>query len=64
MARPVENEDEVIEIEDIMPFVFWWDNRGVENNGPTAICYGRSSSAKLNYDEGWCYSGAHETCSD
>ena len=44
-----------------MPYVFWWDNRGVKNNGPDVDCYGLSSSAKLNYQEGgWCWSCAHE----
>ena len=59
MTEPVENLEPVMEIEDIMPFVFWWENRGRENNGPTAYCYGKESSAKLNYEKGgWCYSGA------
>ena len=44
-----------------MPYVFWWDNRGAKNNGPEVDCYGLSSSAKLNYQEGgWCWSCAHE----
>ena len=48
-------------LEDIMPFVFWWENRGIENNGPSVDCYGKASSAKLNYEPGgWCYSLAHE----
>ena len=29
MTEPVENLEQVVEIEDIMPYVFWWDNRGV-----------------------------------
>lgn len=62
MVSPIEDLDQVVELEDIMPFVFWWENRGKENNGPTVDCYGRISSSKLNYDEGgWCYSNAHET---
>ena len=45
-----------------MPFVFWWENRGKENNGPEVDCYGRQSSAKLNYEPGgWCYSSAMRT---
>ena len=41
-----------------MPYVFWWSNRGRENNGPVANCYGIESSSKLNYESGgWCYSG-------
>ena len=59
MVEPVENLEQVIELQDIMPFVMWWENRGYENNGPTVNCYGRPSSAKLNYEKGgWCYSGA------
>ena len=51
----------MVEIEDIMPFVFWWDNRGKENNGPDVDCYGLVGSAKLNYEEGgYCYSGPLE----
>ena len=61
MVEPVDQIDQVVEIEDIMPYVFWWDNRGVKNNGPDVDCYGLSSSAKLNYQEGgWCWSCAHE----
>jgi hypothetical protein len=57
MVSPIEELESVVELEDIMPYVFWWDNRGSENNGDTAICYGKSSSAKLNYEEGgWCHS--------
>lgn len=40
MVSPLEDLNQVIEIEDIMPFVFWWENRGKENNGPTVDCYG------------------------
>lgn len=62
MVEPLEDMNQVIELEDIMPFVFWWENRGKENNGPTVDCYGRESSSKLNYDEGgYCYSNAYET---
>ena len=51
----------MIELEDIMPYVFWWDNRGSENNGPTANCYGVVGSAKLNYQTGgWCYSSPQD----
>lgn len=65
MTEPVENLEQVLEVEDIMPFVFWWENRGHENNGPTAYCYGKESTAKLNYERGgWCYSNAHERCSE
>ena len=61
MVSPLEELDSVIELEDIMPFVFWWENRGIENNGPSVDCYGKASSAKLNYEPGgWCYSLAHE----
>lgn len=61
MVSPIENLEQVIEIKDIMPFVFWWENRGSANNGPTVDCYGLKSSSKLNYEQGgWCYSGAHE----
>ena len=28
MTSPIEEQEQVIEIEDIMPFVFWWSNRG------------------------------------
>lgn len=49
-----------MEIEDIMPFVFWWDNRGEQTNGPTVDCYGLRGSARLNYDDGHCYSGGLE----
>ena len=61
MVSPLEELDSVIELEDIMPYVFWWENRGTENNGPDVDCYGKASSSKLNYEEGgWCYSMAHE----
>lgn len=61
MVSPLEDLNQVIELEDIMPFVFWWENRGKENNGPDVDCYGLPSSSKLNYEEGgWCYSGAAE----
>ena len=61
MVEPVEQLDQVIQLEDIMPFVFWWDNRGIQNNGPTVDCYGLASSAKLNYEQGgWCYSSGQE----
>lgn len=61
MVSPLEELDSVIELEDIMPYVFWWENRGTENNGPSVDCYGKASSAKLNYEQGgWCYSMAHE----
>ena len=61
MVEPLEELNQVIELEDIMPFVFWWENRGEQNNGPTAIAYGRASSSKLNYEVGgWCYSNALE----
>ena len=61
MVSPIEDMEKVVELEDIMPYVFWWENRGVDNNGPTADCYGRQSNAKLNYEKGgWCYSGAHD----
>ena len=59
MTRPVDDMPQVLEIEDIMPFVFWWQNRGEQNNGPSVNCYGRASNAKLNYQlGGWCYSSA------
>ena len=65
MVKPLNEMEEVIELEDIMPFVFWWENRGVENNGPDVDCYGKASSAKLNYEKGgWCYSNAHETAAN
>lgn len=65
MVQPQDEIPEVLEIEDIMPFVFWWQNRGEQNNGPTANCYGRESSAKLNYKAGgWCYSSAQEKFED
>lgn len=61
MVSPLEELDSVVELEDIMPYVFWWENRGTENNGPDVDCYGKASSAKLNYEQGgWCYSMAHE----
>ena len=61
MVEPIEDLNQVIELEDIMPFVFWWDNRGEQNNGPTVDCYGLKSNAKLNYEEGgYCYSGPLE----
>ena len=61
MVSPLEELDSVIELEDIMPYVFWWENRGTENNGPDVDCYGLASSSKLNYEQGgWCYSMAHE----
>ena len=61
MVSPLEELDSVIELEDIMPYVFWWENRGTENNGPNVDCYGKASSSKLNYEQGgWCYSMAHE----
>lgn len=61
MVEPIEDLNQVIELEDIMPFVFWWDNRGDQNNGPTVDCYGLKSNAKLNYEEGgYCYSGPLE----
>lgn len=61
MVSPLEELDSVIELEDIMPYVFWWENRGAENNGPIVDCYGKASSSKLNYEQGgWCYSMAHE----
>ena len=61
MLSPLEELDSVIELEDIMPYVFWWENRGTENNGPNVDCYGKASSSKLNYEQGgWCYSMAHE----
>ena len=28
MVEPIEEMNQVIELEDIMPFVFWWENRG------------------------------------
>ena len=57
MVEPTPEEDRVLDIHDIMPFVFWWENRGRENNGPTVDCYGLQSSAKLNYEDGgYCYS--------
>ena len=61
MVEPIEELNQVIEIEDIMPFVFWWQNRGVDNNGPTVDCYGKRSNAKLNYEQGgYCYASGHE----
>lgn len=61
MVSPLDELNQVIELEDIMPFVFWWENRGKDNNGPTVDCYGLQSSSKLNYEEGgWCYSSAIE----
>lgn len=61
MVSPLDELDSVIELEDIMPYVFWWENRGTENNGPDVDCYGLASSSKLNYERGgWCYSLAHE----
>lgn len=61
MVSPLEELDSVVELEDIMPYVFWWENRGSENNGPDVDCYGLASSSKLNYEQGgWCYSLAHE----
>lgn len=61
MVSPLEELDSVIELEDIMPYVFWWENRGSENNGPDVDCYGLASSSKLNYEKGgWCHSLAHE----
>lgn len=61
MVSPLEELDSVVELEDIMPYVFWWENRGLENNGPDVDCYGLASSSKLNYEQGgWCYSLAHE----
>lgn len=50
MVSPLEELDSVVELEDIMPYVFWWENRGTENNGPSVDCYGKASSAKLNYE--------------
>lgn len=61
MVSPIEDLNQVIELEDIMPFVFWWSNRGRENNGPTVNCYGRQSNAKLNYERGgYCYESSVE----
>ncbi len=40
MVEPIDDSEQVIELEDIMPFVFWWENRGRWNNGPTVDCYG------------------------
>lgn len=61
MVSPIEDLEQVIELKDIMPFVFWWENRGRDNNGPVVDAYGHQSNAKLNYEKGgWCYSGAHE----
>jgi hypothetical protein len=62
MVEPVEDVNQVVELQDIMPFVFWWENRGKANNGPTASCYGRSSSSVLNNEPGgYCYSSGHGT---
>lgn len=48
-----------------MPFVFWWSNRGRENNGPTVDCYGVQGNAKLNYEYGgYCYESAQRTNDD
>ena len=33
MVSPLEELNQVIEIEDIMPFVFWWSNRGISGIG-------------------------------
>lgn len=61
MVEPLEDVNQVIELEDIMPYVFWWENRGIQNNGPDVDCYGKASSAKLNYEEGgYCYSSGYE----
>ena len=65
MTEPVENLEPVIQLGDIMPFVFWWENRGKEGNGPSVDCYGLPGSAKLNYEPGgWCYSSGHPRASD
>ena len=65
MVEPLEEQEDVIEIEDIMPFVFWWENRGKDNNGPDVNCYGKDSNAKLNYEKGgWCYSSAQQRVDD
>lgn len=65
MTEPLEDLNQVVEIEDIMPFVFWWENRGSANNGPTVDCYGLSSSSKLNYEKGgWCYSSGYDRRED
>ena len=60
MLEPVDDLEQVVQIEDIMPYVFWWDNRGNHNNGPDAECYGLQGDSKLNYDKGWCHSSAHK----
>jgi hypothetical protein len=65
MVDPLDEVNQVVEIEDIMPFVFWWENRGKENNGPTVDCYGLQSNAKLNYEQGgWCYSSGYDRVND
>lgn len=65
MVEPLEEQEDVIEVEDIMPFVFWWENRGKDNNGPDVNCYGKDSNAKLNYEKGgWCYSSAQQRVED
>ena len=65
MVEPLDEQDDVIELEDIMPFVFWWQNRGVDNNGPTVDCYGLQGNAKMNYEQGgWCYSSAQQRLED
>ena len=48
MVSPLEELDSVIELEDIMPYVFWWENRGTENNGPIVDCYGKASSSSTS----------------
>lgn len=56
MTPPQPEQEQVVEVEDIMPFVFWWSNRGVDNNGPAVDCYGLQSNAKINYEQGgYCY---------
>ena len=30
MTIPVEQQSPVIEVKDIMPYVFWWSNRGLQ----------------------------------
>lgn len=56
MLSPRSDYSQVVEVEDVMPFVFWWSNRGNGGNGPSVDCYGLMGNSKLNMDDtGHCY---------
>lgn len=54
-----------VEIQDVMPFVFWWSNRGEEGNGPTVDCYGLRGNSRRNGDGVYCHEspiGSDSSC--